>query len=335
MISSGSMTAAIKPPSSMLIRAFAHFGGVPNRLVYDNLTAAVRRIIGRERQLTDRFAALASHYLFEPCFARPGEGHDKGGVESRGKAIRLQHLVPVPRGETLGAISESLLAALHRICATKLTTDRHRVLARFEEERQLLRPLPTVPFEARRMVMACVSSKATVQIEAAIYSVPSNWVRLDATAYVGVEDIRITCLGQQVFYPKQRPGVRRVQYRDYLPELARKPQAVRQIAPELIQELGEPFDQLWQMLLETYGGKEAGRVLARILGAIIDHGEKPVSEAIKQALAGGRCDLLALGERLHASQVVESIPVPEPLRAYEIESGRVADYDWLLTTGGL
>jgi len=34
-----------------------------------------------ERQLTARFAACASHYLFEPCFARPREGHDKGGVE--------------------------------------------------------------------------------------------------------------------------------------------------------------------------------------------------------------------------------------------------------------
>jgi len=69
--------------------------------VYDNLRAAVRKIVGGERQLTKRFEALVSHYLFEPCFARVGEGHDKGGVESRGKAIRLQHLAPVPRGKDL------------------------------------------------------------------------------------------------------------------------------------------------------------------------------------------------------------------------------------------
>ena len=36
------------------------------RLVYDNLSPAVRKIIGAERELTERFAALASHYLFEP-----------------------------------------------------------------------------------------------------------------------------------------------------------------------------------------------------------------------------------------------------------------------------
>ena len=63
-----------------------------------------------------------SRYLFEPCFARPGTGHDKGGVESRGKAIRLQHLAPVPRGESLGQIAQALLAS-------------------WEEEKTALRPV--------------------------------------------------------------------------------------------------------------------------------------------------------------------------------------------------
>src|SRR5712691_12927192 len=55
------------------VRAFAHFDGVPARVAYDNLRAAVVRIlVGGERVLTPRFAALASHYLMEPCFCRPG-----------------------------------------------------------------------------------------------------------------------------------------------------------------------------------------------------------------------------------------------------------------------
>lgn len=58
------------------VRAFAHFGSVVQRVIYDNLGAAVQRVMFPHRELTDRFRALASHYLFEPCFARPGEGHD-------------------------------------------------------------------------------------------------------------------------------------------------------------------------------------------------------------------------------------------------------------------
>jgi transposase len=81
------------------VRAFAHFGGVPKRAVYDNLKAAVQRhLIGSDRELSHRFATLTTHYAIEANFCRPYTGHDKGGVESRGKNIRLQSMVPIPSG---------------------------------------------------------------------------------------------------------------------------------------------------------------------------------------------------------------------------------------------
>jgi transposase len=46
------------------VRAFAHFAGVPGRIAYDNLRAAVVRIlVGGARTLTPRFTALASHSI--------------------------------------------------------------------------------------------------------------------------------------------------------------------------------------------------------------------------------------------------------------------------------
>jgi hypothetical protein len=57
-----------------------------------------------------------SHYLFEPCFARPGEG----GVEARGKAIGLQHLTPIPQGESLAAVAQAVQAELDRAFAAKV-----------------------------------------------------------------------------------------------------------------------------------------------------------------------------------------------------------------------
>ena len=112
------------------VRAFAHWGGVPARIAYDNLRAAVVRIlVGGERTLTARFQALASHYLLEPCFCRPGEGHAKGGVEARGKALRQQLLVPIPAAPTLEAINAMLLARLD----ARLTTT-PALATRFAEE---------------------------------------------------------------------------------------------------------------------------------------------------------------------------------------------------------
>jgi transposase len=320
------------------VRAFSFFGGVPARGVYDNLSAAVRfrlRLTGeRERELTDRFAALASHYLFEPCFARPGEGHDKGGIEARGKGVRLQHLTPIPRGQTLAEIAAALVADLEMAARDKRDRDGRSARDRFEAERESLRPLPAVPFDARRVVCVSVSSKATVQIEGAVYSVPEAWARLDASAYVGVDDIRIVCRGTVVTYAKARPGERQIRYRDYLSELSRKPQAVRQVAPELVAELGEVWGRVWTLLVATHGEREASRVLSRLLGAVLTSGEEAVSASLTAALAGEGADLLALGALLHAQEAAVRVRVPEALASFEVESARAADYDYL-TGGGL
>ena len=146
------------------VRAFAYFGGVPHRIAYDNLTPAVRKIVGAERVLTERFAALATHYLFEPCFARPGEGHDKGGVESRGKAIRLQHLTPIPSGDSLKAIAAATLTEVGQRSHAQANPAGQTVWTRFQEEQQLLRSLPAVAFEARRIQSLLVNNRAMVQI---------------------------------------------------------------------------------------------------------------------------------------------------------------------------
>lgn len=313
------------------VRAAAFFGGLPHRIVYDNLSAAVKRRVGLEAQLTERFKALVSHYLFEPCFARPGEGHDKGSVESRGKAIRLQHMTPVPRGESLAQISAAVLKEVDAAWQSKVHQDDRRCCDLWQEESRKLIVLPAWPFEARRMVLVSVSSKAMVDIDRARYSVPSRWARLDARAYVGVEDIRLVCCGETEVVARQRRGQKRIQYRHYLPELARKPQAVRQVAPELLAELGEPYGKLWSLLEGRYGGHEAARVLARVLGAVIDHGSQAVGEALLSALQADRCDLLALASRLQEERA--TVEVPAALQGYRIEAASPAEYDVLLSGG--
>ncbi|MCX5999649.1 MAG: IS21 family transposase [Chloroflexi bacterium] len=314
------------------VRAALHFSGLPRRIVYDNLSAAVKRRVGLEPQLTERFQALVSHYLFEPRFTRRGEGHDKGSVESRGKGIRLQHLTPVPRGDKLAEISATVLKEVDDTWRDRVHRDGRRCWDLWQEERRQLIALPECAFEARRVVLAPVSSKATVQIEGARYSLPSRWARLDVTAYVGIEDIQLVCRGETEVVRRQRRGGRCIQYRHYLPELARKPQAVRQVAPELVAELGEPYGKLWSLLEDRYGGLESARVLARVLGAVVDHGSQAVGEALQDALKADRCDLLALSSRLQRARA--TVEVPPALQGYRIEAASPTEYDALLVGGG-
>jgi transposase len=310
------------------VRAFAYLGGVPRRCVYDNLSAAVRKIVGAERQLTKRFEALVSHYLYEPCFARVGEGHDKGGVESRGKAIRLQHLAPVPRGESLILIAQALLTGVEQAFAEQRNPEGRRLIELWDEERPQLLALPAAPFEVSEPVTVEISSRALVRIEGAWYSTPSRWARLRATAYIGVEQVRLVCMDESVTHQRVGFGQRRVLYRHYLPELARKPQAVRQVAPELLAELGEPWNRLWQLLAATHGQLEAARVLAKLLGVLEKHGEARVQPLLEAALVQQRSSSAAANA---AAPVI--VAVPDGLAGFTIEAGKAADYDHLLAAG--
>lgn len=317
------------------VRAFACFGGVPHRMIYDNLTAAVKRRAGlyKDQELTDAFRALASYYLFEACFARPGEGHDKGGVENRGKGIRLQHMTPIPRGPNLESISADVMADIEKAAAVKKRRDGRTAAELFEADQAAMMRLPTVAYDIRKPRSISVGNSSTVTIEGVLYSLPERWARLEAMAYVGVRNIHFICRGEELFRERAMRGGRVILYRDYLGELSRKPQAVRQVAPELTGELGEPYGRLWSLLERTHGPQKGARVLAGVLGAIHDHGEEIVTAAIQDALARGQVDLLAIRRHLPAQPVLLTGLVPEKLRHVEVEAGCASDYNHLLPGG--
>jgi transposase len=311
------------------VRAFAHFGGVPARVAYDNLKAAVVRIlVGGERALTARFTALASPYLFEPCFCRPGEGHDKGGVEARGKALRQQALVPIPIGPTLDGINAALLARRDARWETKRDVAGPTIGARFREEQRLFRPA-SVPFEAEATTFASVTPRAVVRLEGAVYSVPSRWAGLDLVVRIGATTVTIVGKdGTRIPHPRKRFGQRSIDYRHYVPELARKPQAVRQVLPDLLRDLGGPFPAVWDHLHAAHGPRDAARLFAKILGELETRGTADVVPMLEAALATGTPLLVA---RSAARAATPRVDVPAALRDLEVPSGCAADYDTWLT----
>src|SRR5262249_40130798 len=153
-----------------------------------------------------------------------------------------------------------------------------------------------------------ISSRALVRVERAWYSTPSRWARLSATAFIGVGEIRLVCMGESVINPRVGFGRRRVVYRHYLPELARKPQAVRQIAPDPLAEWGDPWGSLWQLLAATHGQIEAARVLAKLLGTLEEHGEERLRPVLEAALAHHRLGVLDVSS---PPAPPESITVPD------------------------
>jgi transposase len=306
------------------VRAFEHFGAVPVRIAYDNLKAAVTKVlVGSERQLAARFEALMSHYLFEASFCRPRTGHDKGGVESRGKAIRWQHLVPIPNSDDLNDMRRALLGRLDG------AQDRERFLADYGQ----MLPLPVRAFRASSTHTPSVSRRSLVCVEGAVYSVPCEWAGLDVTAHVGADDVEIVSRHGSVRHGRKRFGEKSIDYRHYLRELAKKPQAVRQVAAELIRDLGPSFATAWRSLVDAHGPKQAARIFSKVLGHIETRGLDQVAATIDAALLQSEPLLLALAPPPAPCMHVASDALPAALRSIEVVAGCAADYDLLLLGG--
>lgn len=87
-----------------LQRVFEHIGGVPPRLKFDNLSAAVVKVLeGGERELTEGFLRFKLHYRFQADFCNPAAGNEKD-------AQRLHYKYKVPIQELWEGDKESLLA---------------------------------------------------------------------------------------------------------------------------------------------------------------------------------------------------------------------------------
>jgi transposase len=302
------------------VRAFAHFNAVPHRIAYDNLKAAVVRVlVGSERELSARFAAMASHYLLEPCFARPRTGHDKGGVESRGKHIRWQHLVPIPATETLEGASRALLARL----------DAQNDGERFAVELASMIAHAPTQFRAAAINRVSVDSRSLVRVGSAAYSVPCTWARLEITAFVGADTVEFHGPDGVVSHARVGRRERSIVYRHYLRELSRKPQALRQVSHKLIAELGEPFAETWRVLVESVGPKRAAQTMARVLSHLETQGENAVRAALVSALARGEPPLVALAQPA-PEQLLAARDVPARVRDLVVESASASSFDVLL-----
>ncbi len=264
----------------------------------------------------------------------PSDGFGRIGCiefgNKNGLGIRLEHLTPIPRGNSLQELSEKLILDVEQAAREKKRRDGRTVMECFEQEQKEMLVIPSRPFDSRKVVLCSVNRSALVKVEGVSYSVPSNWRLLDATVYIGVDKVEIVCRGERVIHPRKRKGEQSIQYRHYLVELSRKPQALRQVIVELLAELGEPYGMLWRQLVDEHGPKESARLFAEVLGELKDHTEQEMAQAIRQALKADRLDLLCLSQ---SRQKEQDLIVPLTLSHYQIDGARATDYDQLLLGG--
>jgi transposase len=270
------------------VAAFSFFGGVPTRTSYDNTTIAVKKVMGRERELTREFLRLESHFLFDHHFCRVGRGNEKGVVEGLVGYGRRNTMVPVPEFDSFAALNAYLEACCIGDLVRRVRGKAQRKAERLEIDRAALLPLPTNTFEARRVVAANANSLSLVRFDRNDYSVPTAWAHHDVTAIGGIDEVAIA-VGPTVVARHPRCWAKEhttYDPRHYLALLERKPGAFDVAKPLERWELPACFAILRRRLesdLASAGTREFIKVLRLLESASL----RELTAAVEQALSIG------------------------------------------------
>jgi len=269
------------------VRSFEYFGGVPTRILYDNTTLAVARILGDgQRKKTRAFSELQSHYLFAEKFGRPAKGNDKGKVENLVGYTRRNFMVPIPRAANWEDLNTQLTVDCRVRRAQRLRGHTETIGERFERDRAALLPLPLARFEACDKTTARVNSISLARYRANDYSVPTEYGHRQVLVKAYVHRIVIVC-GSEVIAEHMRSYEREATVYNplhYLALLEHKSRALDQAAPLSGWQLPECFAQL-RRLLEARLRKHAAREYIQVLRLVEHFPLAEVTAAVEQALA--------------------------------------------------
>lgn len=270
-------------------RAFAAFGGVPRRGIYDNMKTAVDRVgKSKERDINPRFYAMCGHYLFEPEFCNRAAGWEKGRVEKNVQDRRRQIWQEV--GERRWRDLEELNDWLGNECRqawTEMANPEWPALTLAELlQDELMQMLPNPrPFDGYVEKPVRVSSTALIHFQRNRYSVPAEHAHAVLSLRIYPTELQLVADGREV--ARHARSFERDQtfydFRHYIDVVERKPGALRNGAP--FADMPEPLLRLQRHLLKQVGGD---RVMADVLAAIPRHGLDAVLVAAELALESGR-----------------------------------------------
>jgi hypothetical protein len=201
--------------------ALTWLGGVPQRVVTDNLKAAVIKAVWDDPEVQQSYRECAAHYgfLIAPC--RPRTPEHKGKVEQGGVHYVKRNFLGGRRPTTITQANQDVLVWCNTQAGLRVHgTTKERPLLRFQEvEQARLQPLPETPYDMAVWKKAKLHRDCYVEFDKAYYSAPYRLVTQSVWVCGGIQQVRIFTLKHQLVATHdraQRPG-ERLTHLDHLP----------------------------------------------------------------------------------------------------------------------
>jgi len=173
-------------------QAFKAFGGVPAKLMVDNLKSAVlERLVGTAPVFNPRYVDFANHHGFEiaPCNVR--RANEKGRVESGVGYVKKNFLNGLGLTDFAAVQAQGQLW-LDTIANVRTHNEtRRRPSDLLVEERPHLKPLNPNFYDCARVLTCVASSQFRIRLDSNRYTVPSSYAHRKLTVKVWPDRICI------------------------------------------------------------------------------------------------------------------------------------------------
>ena len=156
--------------------AFAAFGGVPKKVMVDNLRSAVlQRLAGVAPVFNPKYLDFSRHWGFEiaPCNVRAG--NEKGRVENGVGYVKKNLLAGLELAD-FAALQPQATLWVDTVANVRMHEATHqRPIDRFEDERAHLGRLNPAGFDLARVCLVRANPQFRVALDSNYYSVPSRY----------------------------------------------------------------------------------------------------------------------------------------------------------------
>lgn len=264
------------------VLAFDFFGGVPKRMVPDNLKTGIIKADLYDPKFNRSYEELAHYYgvIIDP--ARSGKPKDKA---------RIERMIPYIRDSfwsgrnftSMEEINRQALEWCYRVAGMREHGTTHQqpiTLFRLVEQKEL-KPLPEAPFEMVSWSQAIVAHDCRAQVKGALYTIPYQhkgktvWARVRSKVvefYLDWELVKV--------HPRGHKGDKVTDWNDYPPEKSAFYQSTPQWYRSKASLVGKSTSETIDALLE----KHAFHYLRQCRG-ILSMADKYGQDRLEQACA--------------------------------------------------
>lgn len=157
-------------------RALEYLGGVPAKIMVDNLKSAVlQRVTGQDPVYNPKYLDFSNHYGFRIVPCGVGKGNEKGIVENAVGYVKKNFLAGLMPGD-FKTINPAVKHWLESVANVRTHGETHRkpkdMLA---EEASCLSRLPALPYDIATITRVRASKQFRVTLDTNRYSVPAEY----------------------------------------------------------------------------------------------------------------------------------------------------------------